>query len=108
MAEFIDTRETGSELVVLGGALVLPNEQSLSDTLDGAIRYNADLNTIQLFYTGAWHSGTGTGATGPTGPAGSAGPTGPTGAASTVTGPTGPAGAGGATGPTGPARTTVT
>jgi hypothetical protein len=124
MAHVIDTREDGNELIILGGALVLPNG-SLSSTKDGAIRYNANLNNLQLFYSGAWHNGTGSdGATGPTGPGGSAGatgptgpvgaastvtgPTGPTGAASTVTGPTGPAGAGGATGPTGPQRTSVT
>lgn len=100
MGEIIDVRQAGGDLAILGGALVLPTQAvTVPHVADGSIRYNSNTNALEIYYSGAWHTGTGTaGATGPTGP------TGPAGADSSVTGPTGPTGAAGAgsTGPTGP------
>lgn len=116
MAQILDVRSAGGDLIVLGGGLTLPtSNNALAAPQEGTLRFNTDSSAAEIYVSGSWTSiasggGGGGGATGPTGPVGATGATGPTGptgatgltgnAGTSITGPTGPAGA---TGPTGAA-----
>ncbi len=62
MAKYIDVRSSDGQLVVLGGAFVLPTSNNPTTTnLVGSIRYNIISNTMEVYNGSAWVSPSGSG-----------------------------------------------
>jgi hypothetical protein len=55
MAQIVDVRGSGGELVILGGALTLPTEaNAVATTLAGSIRFNSGTVVLEMFDGANW------------------------------------------------------
>lgn len=62
MAQIIDVRGSGGDLVVVGGALTLPTSvNAVATTLAGSIRYNTTTAALEIYNGSAWAQATGSG-----------------------------------------------
>jgi hypothetical protein len=62
MAQIIDVRGSGGDLVVVGGALTLPlSTNPVSSTLAGSIRYNSTTAALEIYNGSLWVQATGSG-----------------------------------------------
>jgi hypothetical protein len=62
MAQIVDVRGSGGELVVIGGALALPSSANpVSSPVAGSIRYDPPTASLQIFNGFVWAQATGSG-----------------------------------------------
>lgn len=62
MAQIVDVRGSGGDLVILGGALTLPtSNNSVATTVAGSLRYNSNTAALELYNGSIWAQATGSG-----------------------------------------------
>lgn len=55
--QIIDVRNSEGQLAIIGGSLVLPTSDNVSDsTLNGSIRWNVTSETIEFYTNGQWQA----------------------------------------------------
>lgn len=55
MAKVLDIRNSDGQLILLGGALVLPtSSNSVTSPMNGSIRWNTTEQTVEYYYDGTW------------------------------------------------------
>lgn len=58
MAKIIDVRRAGGDVTVLGKALVLPSSSTDGpvEPMEGSIRFNPEINKLELYFDTSWHT----------------------------------------------------
>src|ERR1700761_8149746 len=62
MAQIIDVRGSGGDLIIMGGALTLPTSvNAVATPIVGSIRYNIQSNLMEIYVGSSWTEITGAG-----------------------------------------------